>query len=334
MHSPIRGFTLIELMISMTIGIFLIGGVFAIYLETQSTRRVADMQARMQENGRFATMLVAEELKRAGYWGKTTYEGTLQGQNSNTPLSVDIGNDCNGTTTPFWALDLGKEIETFDNDNPYDATCLDDDNYLAGTDILVIRSASPEKWNDDTEIAGTASPPAKQGGPGKLFIRTDVNRGVVYEGGDTPPDPGGFLDHEDHRYNVSLFYVRPYADNNAGDNIPVLRRLVLADAGADPRVQNEGGEIARGVEDFQVQIGVTNGSNVRFVDPGSSSIEPDKSNIVAVRFWLLVRAETEEAGYINSIRYVYADQDRTFNDGYRRMLFNRTVQTRNLAEIS
>lgn len=332
MNRPIRGFTLVELMISMTIGIFLVGGVFAVYLETQAVRRIADMQTRMQEDGRFAIMLVAEELKRAGYWGKTTYEGTLQGQNSNTPLAVNIGNDCNGTTAPFWALDLGKEIETFDNDNPYDGTCLDADDYLAGTDILVVRSAIPETWTD-AEIAGTASPSEKEGGPGKLFIRTDVNHGALYEGGDTPPDQDGFLSHEDHRYNVSLFYVRPYADND-GDNIPVLRRLILADGGADPRMQNEGGEIARGVEDFQVQIGVTNGANMKFVDPGSSSIEPDKSNVVAVRFWLLVRAETEEAGYINSIRYVYADQDRTFNDGYRRMLFNRTVQTRNLAEIS
>lgn len=325
-HLPgIRGFSLVELLVSMTIGLFLLGGVFSVYLESQSTRRTAETIARMQEAGRIALMQISAEAQLAGYWGQTTFEGTLIGQNSNSPLAFDVDNDCAPAGSPLWILNLARELEAF-NDNPYHGTCLDDINHVNNTDILVIRSTFPRIWTD-AQIAGA------EGGAGKIFIRSDAGRGELYEGGTTPPAASGFnsAQMEDHRYNVSLYYVRPWS-YDAGDALPSLRRLVFEDIGVKARVQNDATEIATGVEDFQVQLGVKTGSSIRFVNPESSLIDSTMSNVVALRYWLLMRAELEESGYVNNATYTYADKSVTVNDGYRRMLFSKTVQLRNLTE--
>jgi hypothetical protein len=45
--------------------------------------------------------------------------------------------------------------------------------------------------------------------------------------------------------------------------------------------------------------------------------------------WVLLRAETAEQGFKNDKTYTYADKSFTPNDGYRRVLMSRTIQTRN-----
>ncbi|HBZ30374.1 MAG TPA: prepilin-type cleavage/methylation domain-containing protein, partial [Nitrosomonas nitrosa] len=49
-----QGFTLVELMIAMTIGLILLGGVITILTSSQQVYRVNDALARMQENARYA----------------------------------------------------------------------------------------------------------------------------------------------------------------------------------------------------------------------------------------------------------------------------------------
>jgi type IV pilus assembly protein PilW len=52
--------------------------------------------------------------------------------------------------------------------------------------------------------------------------------------------------------------------------------------------------------------------------------------ILAVRIWLLVRAERTERGYVNNTTYTYAGVTRgPFNDGYRRVLVSKTIYLRN-----
>ena len=107
----------------------------------------------------------------------------------------------------------------------------------------------------------------------------------------------------------------------------------------------------RGVEDFQVQFGIDtgdydgdgtmdagrdangdgipdapNGIATRYVN---ADAVPVGFQVVSVRVWLLLRAETAEQGFVNNKRYVYGDRDVTVNDGFRRVLMSRTFQLRN-----
>ena len=64
-----RGFTLVELMISMTLGLGTIAATGYIYLGTVKTYRSHDSMSRLQEGARFAFELIGKDLRMAGTTG-------------------------------------------------------------------------------------------------------------------------------------------------------------------------------------------------------------------------------------------------------------------------
>ena len=63
------GFSLVEIMIALLIGLFLMGGILQMFLANQQTYRMQSNLARLQENGRFALDFLARDIRMAGYWG-------------------------------------------------------------------------------------------------------------------------------------------------------------------------------------------------------------------------------------------------------------------------
>lgn len=61
-----RGLTLIELMVSMVLGLLLVLGVVSVYVTNQQAARSNEGLARMQESGRIAFELISRELRQAG----------------------------------------------------------------------------------------------------------------------------------------------------------------------------------------------------------------------------------------------------------------------------
>ncbi len=60
------GLSLIELLVALVLGIFLIGGILSVYTSTQQSFRSTENLARMQESARFAFEQMARELREAG----------------------------------------------------------------------------------------------------------------------------------------------------------------------------------------------------------------------------------------------------------------------------
>ena len=58
-NSSQRGFTLIELMIAMLIGVFLMAGIIQIFISAKQGYRLQENLSRLQENGRFAMDFLA-----------------------------------------------------------------------------------------------------------------------------------------------------------------------------------------------------------------------------------------------------------------------------------
>lgn len=63
------GLSLIELLISMALGLTLATGVVQIYVGSETTERDREARQRMQENGRFAMNFLLREIRMAGYMG-------------------------------------------------------------------------------------------------------------------------------------------------------------------------------------------------------------------------------------------------------------------------
>jgi len=90
------GISLIEIMIALLIGLFLLGGILQMFSASQQTYRMQSNLARLQENGRFALDFLARDIRMAGYWGclsglNTDIDGT--DNNSVAGDGIDDGTD-------------------------------------------------------------------------------------------------------------------------------------------------------------------------------------------------------------------------------------------------
>lgn len=64
-----QGVTLVEIMVSITISLILLGGVIQIFVNNKQTYRTQEALSRVQENGRFAMDFLAREIRMADFWG-------------------------------------------------------------------------------------------------------------------------------------------------------------------------------------------------------------------------------------------------------------------------
>src|SRR5438270_9891810 len=65
----IRGFSLIELMIAMTIGLLLLGGMTLVFVNSSEANRELQKTAQEIENGCYAIDVVSQDLRHAGFYG-------------------------------------------------------------------------------------------------------------------------------------------------------------------------------------------------------------------------------------------------------------------------
>jgi type IV pilus assembly protein PilW len=108
-----------------------------------------------------------------------------------------------------------------------------------------------------------------------------------------------------------------------------LRRKQLDFVGGAPAIVDR--EIVPGVEDLQIEFGADLDDDQNadyFVQPGTAI--PAGDQIVAVRVWILARAEQQEPGFIDNRTYTYASRvGLTPNDPFRRLLISKTIALRN-----
>ncbi|RKZ48385.1 MAG: hypothetical protein DRQ58_04580 [Gammaproteobacteria bacterium] len=90
------GLSLIELMVAITIGLILLGGVFTIFMSNKQSYRVQENMGRVQENGRFAVDLMARTLRMTGWQGDNVDEwqdGSLSVANSGVQSLTGTNNE-------------------------------------------------------------------------------------------------------------------------------------------------------------------------------------------------------------------------------------------------
>lgn len=321
-----HGMTLIELMVALAIGAFLMIGAITVFMQSRTTFRVTESLSRLQENARFALEAIEPDIRMAHYWGLTPRTYLIAGRRAPTE-GAGIGTHPCGTN---WNLNLNEAVEG--GNNGYGWTCAAQPGAAVATsDTLIVRRASEDA------VAPTA---------GGIYIQSArAQLGQLFVG---PAIPAGYdpATSATHRLIVNGYYVDQQS-SMAG--MPSLRRKALQ---ANGTILDE--EIMVGVEDMQVQLGVdtdvpgtpaapnaNRGSIDLYVNPDDPMIDPTNggfnpnAEILAVRVWLRLRADRIENGLTDPTDYEYADQDfGTFNDGFRRVVVSKTIYLRNARPAS
>jgi len=298
-----RGVTLIELMVALVIGSFLIIGAVQVYVQSRSAYIVNENIARVQENGEFAFDIMEPDLRMASYWGLLSRPDLIEGRATIAdpdPLGINPPADCG----PDFVTDLLRPIEGANNTTTW--PCVGAGNFMPNSDSFVVRH---------TRI--TPSVPTA----GVIQVESTRLQGQLYSNGIAP---GGFVGGGTQTNNlvVNGYYVSPSSD--IFPNVPSLRRRSLATVGGAPVIRDE--EVVPGVENMQLQFGLDMDGNAtvdRYVNPDSGIIDPadpafdPEVQVMAVRLWLLVRSVEREPGIPDDTNYQLADVDLgTFNDDF------------------
>ena len=127
LHDLNRGFSLVELMVALLITLILMAGIGQIFLSSKKSFLIQDTLGRMQENGRYALETVAQDVRRAGYWGGNSdiaaiKDHTTGGTSNGGKVATDDGT-CSDVN---WARMLTHRIFG-KNDNRDNYTCLPSD---------------------------------------------------------------------------------------------------------------------------------------------------------------------------------------------------------------
>lgn len=128
------GFSIVELMVSITIGLFLLAGATSLLVTSKSNYQVNDDLARIQENARIAMEYLSRDLRMAGYFGCADNMSAVY-DHINDPIAGNIFD----TSNPI------EGYETDPVDNVWEPSKSTDQVALItpGTDAITVRYLQP-----------------------------------------------------------------------------------------------------------------------------------------------------------------------------------------------
>lgn len=339
-HIAVRelGFSLVEVMIGLTIGLIIMASLSVLLADNTSARAELDKSMQQIENGRYATELLKDELRLAGYYGPSYSPG-------NTPAVLP---DPCATDVASLKSALPLAVQGYSQitaaTNPL--TCLSSANLTStANDILVVRRAKTGPLLTVAAVATNTTTVYMQANG------DDIKLDVGGSSGFTLTDKNGTATLRP--YSVQIYFVSPCdvpagnatsctgATDDGGKPIPTLKRLELAAGGAwqiTPLVQ--------GIERFYVEYGSDvdadsdgapdNGVPVAY---GTAPTTPQGwAMVLALRVNMLVRNTRTTPGQNDTKSYVLgmpgsatAIAVAAANDGYKRHVFGGTIRLINVS---
>ena len=297
------GVSLIELMISLVLGLLIVGGVIQVFVATQQTYRTQEAMSRIQESGRYATEVLSRNIRQAGFKGGCA-------------VNVDINILLDETNTDTLIHTIGDGVRGWDNNAP--ALYLPDmAGYVAGTDVILIKhaavtsglTANGNTAASDAEInltstSGSGIP------PGQFIIVADddacdifqnglnanenklgrTNPVGLFPGNKSPADTSPFSKAYSDNMRIMLFQSDLYyiSTSDADPNNRALRRIRYSNTGS---AVNNNQELVDNIFDMQIRYGIDTNNDRRVNNYVSANNVSSWDNVIAVRVSLLVRSD-------------------------------------------
>ncbi len=291
------GFSLVELMISITIGMLLIAGMATLVSNNSAHRVELEKSSRQIENGRYAMQLLSDDLRHAGYYGEY-YELAA--------VPTVLPNPC---TTVLADLNAATPLAIQGYDAPSTvpsplSNCLSDANHVSGTDILVVRRAA-------TVVSGSLV-------AGRVYLQSRSDTAVIADGSassaswtlkkkdtTTPADIRQFVTH--------IYFISPCsvpttgtsctgANDDGGNPIPTLKRLELTNSGTSRSMVIV--PLVEGIENLQIDYGT---DSIGTGTPNNYVMSPTDTtawgNVVSARVQLVARNVEATTGYVDTKTY-------------------------------
>lgn len=303
-----RGLTLVELLVSIALGLFLTWGAVQAFLSGKQGYSMQQALSRIQENGRMAQELMGYDIRDSGNYGCAVGKFVSNGSSVTDPANT-LTNAANVEFAFANAVFAVNDVSGAANGDMALLTNLNPAP-VAGTDILVVHTST----HLGSEVLAVPVPTAAMIGVQNrglqstdILALSDCTRNFIFKPTSvtgsatqtitaafgTPPIPGSTV----MRLDTVIYYIA----NNPTTGIPALYRRLL---------NGNSEELLSGVENMQLQIGIdTNNNGVVDIfrtpdlvtaaqwsawndDPTAAGLlDSSEQNVVAVRYSLLLRSE-------------------------------------------
>jgi type IV pilus assembly protein PilW len=337
-----RGFSLVEMMIAMTIGLMICAGLVTIFANTSNTQQELRRSAQQIENGRYAMDVLSQDFQVTGYFGSFRKLVAPTGT-APDPCSLTVDPDTSRTDTINYGINLPVQAYnalSLAATPSLPASCsafLPPSNLSPGSDIVVIRrsdtnSLTPGTTTPAGQVYTQANPSAIQiqtgGGTTSCTSKADgtaatIQRRLQYPSStdvcNGTASPAGYV----RQLHVHIYFVAPCnnpssgslcdAAADGGTPIPTLKRLELTATAGNTTFKTT--NIAEGVEYLKLGYGIDDtpgppaNSDTGLIGDGSPdrySLAPslaDMSNIVTARIDMLVRNPEPSASFTDTKTY-------------------------------
>lgn len=335
-----QGMTLIEIMIALLIGAFLLGGILHIFINSKQTYRMQEGLSRMQENGRFAMSFLERDIRMAGFRGCNSTTTPTNNLNSPTDFLNAFGTAIEGfesTSASAWTPTINAAITS----------------PLGGSDVITIRRADDQSFTVTTHASATANltldasaTTAELKSTGFLksdgtnnyttAIVSDCSATAVFQ---VTGIAGTVLSHATGLNSSPC--VPCNASNDLGKTyvgaqvypINTISFYVRTGAGGQPSLyrrigSNAAEEMVEGIENMQILYGEDTDadSTANYYVPANSVV--NMGNVVSIRISLLVRTIDDNLA-ASPLTYTYNGATTTPTDRRLRRVFNSTIAIRN-----
>ena len=334
--SPASGFTLVEMMVALAIGLFLLGGLISLLVSTSVARTELDKSSRQIENGRYAMQLLSADIMHAGFLG--TYSPSGAAAQTPDPCETVVAS-LGFSADP---LQLPVFVQGYDG-SAADPSCVT--NRIAGTDVLVVRRVS------------TTSTPAASPVANEVYFQSSFCVATPMPTAFVIGTSGFDRQLKDcataaplNKYMVRVYYVSSCNICSPSDNIPTLKvaEYVLGAMTVTPLVE--------GIQNLQVDYGIDmdgDGAPDCYISNPDSpaageiaiAICPNPaayvwttaaqnwSNVVSVRIHVLARNNETSGGWTDTRTYNLglAGTAGPFNDNYKRHAYSAVARVVNVS---
>jgi len=332
-----NGFSLVELMVGLTIGLLMLVALAGLLANNTSARVELDKTMQQVENGRFAMDTLVNDLRLTGFYGAGSPSATLP---------VAMPDPC-VTTAAALTAQSPLPVQGYSTPGANPLACVAGNNIQPNSDILVVRRAETGATTVATAVAG------------QVYLQTN-GTSLKIEGATSDAAANATLfDLTDksgtaplHPYTVHIYFVSPCdvpasgstcgaaGTDDSGKSIPTLKRLELVlNAGAwgwkvVPLVQ--------GVERLHVEYGVDSDNDGAPDSYFGTKAAIDAmtttqwSNVVALNVSLLTRNTRPTPGYKDDKAYSLGTQGNAVaipaaNDEYKRHAYSGTIRLTNVS---
>ena len=350
----VRGFSLVELMVAITLALIVTAGVISVFVGSRSAFEATSGTAALTDGGRFALNFISNSVRGAGYMACTTAPNMQGILNAGSPLAYGFNEALQGFEAVGTGPGPGYGVALV----PVGDTSTGD--WVGGLDPALTTSTNPPVQNNDVLVARSTLPNAQTvyvstildgassftvNAPGSLAVGqlaviSDCTKGVVFQISGLNPvthNAGGFPGNSTAIFPLSfapgsqvtpvdtvVYYIGVGADGDGA-----LFALDL-NAGLNPGGGLIASELVPDIEAMQILYGLDTTKTQQVTEYVTANLVPDFNTVMSVKVALLAASAPGSAHPTGGKTYNLLGTLVTApNDTRARQVFEETIAVRN-----